>query len=62
MERIGRYHIVRELGRGAMGAVYRARDPQIGRTVAIKMILMGNQTEEEIEQFKRWQKETAAKG
>ncbi len=52
-QRIGRYEVLGELGRGAMGAVYRARDPQIGRTVAIKMILMGNQTEEEIEQFKQ---------
>lgn len=53
VQRIGRYEVSGELGRGAMGAVYRARDPQIGRTVAIKMILMGNQTEEEIEQFKQ---------
>ncbi|MBI4164971.1 MAG: protein kinase [Acidobacteria bacterium] len=53
VQRIGRYEVLGELGRGAMGAVYRARDPQIGRTVAIKMILMGNQTEDEIEQFKQ---------
>ena len=52
-QRIGRYEVSGELGRGAMGAVYRARDPQIGRTVAIKMILMGNQPQEEIDQFKQ---------
>ena len=35
-ERLGRYEIVRELGRGAMGVVYEGRDPNIGRRVAIK--------------------------
>jgi serine/threonine-protein kinase len=36
MRTIGRYEIERELGRGAMGVVYLARDPQLHRQVAVK--------------------------
>jgi len=63
MKRIGRYEVLKELGRGSMGAVYKARDPQIGRTVAIKIILTANLSAEDLDRYcQRFQREAQAAG
>jgi len=46
-QQLGRYVIERLLGRGAMGAVYLARDPRINRPVALKVIPIENEFEDE---------------
>jgi len=54
-ETIGRYTVIRELGRGAMGVVYEASDPFLGRTVAVKTVhanTIGTNPEEVAQRFK----------
>ena len=46
-ERLGRYVIERKIGRGAMGAVYLAKDPRINRAVALKVIPIEKEFEDE---------------
>ena len=44
---LGRYEIIGELGKGAMGIVYEGRDPKIGRRTAIKTIRFTDEYEED---------------
>ena len=50
---LGRYEIVAEVGHGAMGSVYKARDPKIDRFVAIKTVLLHQSDVQEQEEFRR---------
>lgn len=43
---LGRYQIVKELGRGAMGTVYLGKDPKINRQVAIKTLRFDDEVDE----------------
>ncbi len=52
-DRLGRYEILRRLGAGAMGEVYLAEDPQIGRRVAIKTVRVEEGKAQEMEERKR---------
>lgn len=62
-KQFGRYEIVAELGRGAMGVVYKARDPQIDRVVAVKTVSMWGQEPEEEQEFRlRFMNEAQAAG
>jgi serine/threonine protein kinase len=60
---LGRYQIEAEIGRGAMGVVYRASDPKIDRLVAIKTISLAAQELEDEEKYReRFLQEARAAG
>lgn len=51
--RFGKYELLNVIARGGMGIVYRARQPGIARDVALKKILSGVPTDEELRRFMR---------
>ena len=63
-QKAGRYELLEEIGRGAMGVVYRSRDPLIGRTVAVKTLRLDDvrQGKDDPEALERFQNEIRAAG
>ena len=61
-QKLGRYEIMREVGHGAMGVVYEAIDPNIGRRVALKTIRAGTLGTNAEEVAKRFKNEARAAG
>ena len=59
---IGRYEILDEVGQGAMGTVYRARDPLIERTVAIKTVPITKLRQEGADTESRFLREAQSAG
>ena len=61
-EKFGRYQVLKELGRGAMGIVYLAEDTELARKVAIKMISLTGSEHERNAHEARFRQEARAAG
>jgi serine/threonine protein kinase len=62
ISQLGRYEVLDEIGQGAMGVVYKARDPLIDRVVAIKTINLSMAMDEKEEYEGRFYQEAKAAG
>ncbi len=64
LKKIGRYEVIGELGQGAMGIVYKGKDPRIGRVVALKTIHPGTalSKDEQKEFYERFYREAQTAG
>src|SRR6266496_1331803 len=58
--RLGPYEIVSPLGAGGMGEVYRAKDPRLGREVAVKVLPASFSTDSD--RLRRFEQEARAAG
>ena len=62
LSHLGRYRVLEELGRGAMGVVHRAEDPSLGRVVAIKAVQLSSDDANSAEYQARFYQEAKAAG
>ena len=60
IETLGRYRLLGEIGRGAMGLVYKGEDTVLERIVAVKTVLVGVGAEDRAGYFARFRQEAKA--
>src|ERR1700688_2349524 len=60
MQQIGRYEVLQEIGHGAMGVVFKARDPLIDRLIALKTITASVAEDKDL--LERFRREAKAAG